>query len=191
MMTKSPRLTLASLAVLLCVAFGDDPYNCTEPLLGVSLGTVAVECGTTYALEDTQQQPRITAPSSGLPPNSAWTLVMVDPDAPSADNPTASPIRHWVVGNLMAADLEKGDVSKGTVVSSFRPPGPPAGSGYHRYWQFLYRQPVPDMNYEPLPDDTRRNWDFEQWARNIFLSVPAQFSNYYRTERPQPNSVQK
>ena len=37
--------------------------------------------------------------------------------------------------------MQGGEEGKGDVLSPYHPPGPPAGTGYHRYGQFLFEQP--------------------------------------------------
>ncbi|XP_051897188.1 phosphatidylethanolamine-binding protein 4 isoform X2 [Pristis pectinata] len=69
-----------------------------------------------------------------------YVLIMVDPDAPSRSNPKFRYWRHWLVTNIHGRDLLDGNI-KGTVLSEYRPPTPPSGTGYHRYQFFLYEQP--------------------------------------------------
>ena len=69
---------------------------------------------------------------------------MVDPDAPSRDNPTAAQWLHWLVVNIpgrrreyshqdltlnSGSDLENGDVSRGKVLMQHNGPSPPENSG--------------------------------------------------------------
>lgn len=92
--------------------------------------------------------PLATAPTVTLGSAQAgkgYTLMMIDPDAPSRAEPRAAPIRHWVVIDIPGAGLAKGDISGGTVTSPYHQPGPPAGSGYHRYGQFVFEQPTPKL----------------------------------------------
>ncbi|XP_023658242.1 phosphatidylethanolamine-binding protein 4 [Paramormyrops kingsleyae] len=68
-----------------------------------------------------------------------YTLMMVDPDTPSRCNPTKSHWRHWLVVDIVGSDLRKGDV-KGSVLSGYRRPTPPRGTGLHRYQFMLFEQ---------------------------------------------------
>ncbi|KAK7475359.1 hypothetical protein BaRGS_00033377 [Batillaria attramentaria] len=68
-------------------------------------------------------------------PNSFYTLLMHDPDAPSRAEPTAGEIQHWLVVNIPG-----GDVSKGQEMTAYRGSGAPQGTGLHRYIFLLYRQ---------------------------------------------------
>ncbi|XP_078285022.1 phosphatidylethanolamine-binding protein 4 [Rhinoraja longicauda] len=69
-----------------------------------------------------------------------YVLVMVDPDAPSRNNPTFRYWRHWLVSEIQGRHLQLGEV-RGTVLTAYRPPNPPSGTSYHRYQFFLYEQP--------------------------------------------------
>ncbi|MFT7813452.1 phosphatidylethanolamine-binding protein 4 [Arapaima gigas] len=69
-----------------------------------------------------------------------YTLMMVDPDAPSRRSPTRSHWRHWLVVDILGSDLQKGDI-KGSVLTEYRPPSPPANTGLHRYQFLLFEQP--------------------------------------------------
>ena len=93
--------------------------------------------------------PKITLTSAKS--SAGYTLMMIDPDAPSAAMPRAAPIRHWLVVDIPGAGLAKGDISGGTTASPYHQPGPPPGTGYHRYGQFIFEQPTPKLaGFKPL-----------------------------------------
>ncbi|XP_064482532.1 protein D1-like [Ornithodoros turicata] len=80
------------------------------------------------------------APGIELEPDKAlYTLVMVDPDAPSRKNPTRKHWLHWLVVNIPA----KGGVSAGDTITPYNGPSPPSGTGLHRYVFLLYAQTSP------------------------------------------------
>ncbi|XP_013100102.2 protein D3-like [Stomoxys calcitrans] len=64
-----------------------------------------------------------------------YTLLMIDPDAPSRKNPTFREYQHWLVVNIPGSAIDKGDVLTAYVGS-----GPPKGTGLHRYIFLLYKQ---------------------------------------------------
>merc|ERR1712176_1729149 len=70
-----------------------------------------------------------------------------------------APVRHWVVGNIPALDLRRGDFSAATTVSAFKGPSPPSGS--HRYGQWLFSQGTRHIDFAVLNDSMRVNWDYE------------------------------
>jgi phosphatidylethanolamine-binding protein (PEBP) family uncharacterized protein len=79
--------------------------------------------------------------------NETFTLIMVDPDAPTPQNQSLAQIRHLILGDLQL-DVS-GSASAGTALlrnstpalSDYFSPGPPAGSDPHRYTFMLYVQP--------------------------------------------------
>ena len=93
--------------------------------------------------------PKITLSSAKS--SAGYALMMIDPDAPSAAMPRAAPIRHWLVVDIPGAGLAKGDISGGMIASPYHQPGPPVGTGYHRYGQFIFEQPTPKLaDFKPL-----------------------------------------
>jgi phosphatidylethanolamine-binding protein (PEBP) family uncharacterized protein len=55
--------------------------------------------------------------------STAYAVAMTDPDAPSRDDPKWSEFCHWI--------LDKSGSTKS--ILDYRPPTPPAKTGYHRY----------------------------------------------------------
>ncbi|XP_069774031.1 phosphatidylethanolamine-binding protein 4 [Narcine bancroftii] len=92
-------------------------------------------------------------------------LIMVDPDAPSRKNPKYRYWRHWLVTKVQGKDLLDGKV-KGKVLSEYRPPTPPSGTGYHRYQFFLYEQP--DEAIITLSEHETKS--FGSWDLDLFIS---------------------
>ncbi|XP_078095754.1 phosphatidylethanolamine-binding protein 4 isoform X7 [Mustelus asterias] len=98
-----------------------------------------------------------------------YVLIMVDPDAPSKENPKYRFWRHWLVTNILGKDLQAG-VIQGTVLSEYRPPTPPSGTGYHRYQFFLYEQP--DDNVISLNKQETKSfgcWDLDSFVSRFNL----------------------
>ena len=96
----------------------------------VRLGTNTVTDGEIKLLAHTQQQPHLDI-SDG---SDIYTLIMVDPDAPSRDSPNRGDWLHWLVINIQPANH-----TDNTMVA-FEPPSPPKNSGLHRYYFYLFRQ---------------------------------------------------
>ncbi|KAM9475622.1 phosphatidylethanolamine-binding protein 4 isoform 2-T2 [Clarias gariepinus] len=68
-----------------------------------------------------------------------YTLMMVDPDAPSRTKPISAHWRHWLLADIKGQSLRTGDV-KGTLLSEYARPTPPKRSGFHRYQFLVYEQ---------------------------------------------------
>lgn len=61
-------------------------------------------------------------------PNKYYTIIMVDPDAPSRNN---AYLKYWL--HLLI-------INNNFAVKEYEPPSPPKGSGKHRYFIYLYEQ---------------------------------------------------
>lgn len=68
-------------------------------------------------------------------PGALYTLVTLDPDAPSRLRPRLRCIVHYLVVNITGSD-----VSTGHTACKYRGPGPPRGSGKHRYMLLVLQQ---------------------------------------------------
>ncbi|KAJ7752631.1 phosphatidylethanolamine-binding protein [Mycena metata] len=113
--------------------------------------------------------------ADGLVKNEArCTLAMLDPDAPSAAQPTSSQFRHWV--REPNAEFAGPAVQTTTAANTYRPPGPPKGSGLHRYTFILFREPpnfsLPEGASE-LNDnvEARRRWDAVKFGERNGLQI--------------------
>jgi len=97
-----------------------------------------------------------------------YTLVMTDPDAPSRADPKYRQFRHWVITGLKApvpGAENPSAVKTKTSTTPYRPPGPPPGSGIHRYTFLLFEEPAGGFTVpESAPEygaalEERRNWN--------------------------------
>lgn len=60
-------------------------------------------------------------------PDTYYTLIFVDPDAPSRKDPIYSQVLHWLIVNIPG-----NEVSKGEIKCEYLGTGPPRGSGKQR-----------------------------------------------------------
>lgn len=65
-----------------------------------------------------------------------YSLLMVDLDAPSRQNPTLREVRHWFLMNIRECFVENGEE-----LFEYRGAGPPKGTELHRYVILVYKQP--------------------------------------------------
>ncbi|KAJ6554100.1 phosphatidylethanolamine-binding protein [Mycena sp. CBHHK59/15] len=156
-------------------------------LLSITLPTGAAPLGAEVPLADTVDAPGIAiaaAPTdddidaAGLVKGETrYTLAMLDPDAPSAAQPTSSQFRHWVITGLtLTGDPTVPALQPTPAANAYRPPGPPKGSGLHRYTFVLYREP-PNFS---LPADAseldpaieaRRRWNAVKFGEQYGLEI--------------------
>ena len=78
--------------------------------------------GVELEVKDTQHKP--TVRFSGHDTHARYTLAMVDPDAPSRDDPKFKEFRHWTLINIPGSLTDHG-----TEISTYMGPAPPKGSG--------------------------------------------------------------
>ncbi|GAA5904833.1 hypothetical protein JCM5296_005085 [Sporobolomyces johnsonii] len=122
----------------------------------------AVQLGNDVSLDDANEAPRVefVAEDPASPAESLYTLVVVDPDAPSRADPKWSPFLHFVLPGLkpqsadsIAATVDKGELAAAAglvektkeALVEWMGPAPPEGTGPHRYVYLLYLQPSPSV----------------------------------------------
>jgi hypothetical protein len=76
-----------------------------------------------------------SAAAAAPPP--LFTVLLTDPDAPSAADPKFGEFAHWVVVNAAAADVQ----GTGEALVAYHGSSPGPGSGVHRYCLVVYAQP--------------------------------------------------
>ena len=119
------------------------------------------------------QPPQYTFPYQ---PNKNYILIMVDPDAPSHQNPTNKFWLHWIVTNITKKNL-------GSVLVDYEPPFPPTGSGPHRY-EFYLCENNNNINFYPVLEKTkitRGKFDLHNFVSNYNLKIIA--TTYFIAER--------
>ncbi|KAI1094214.1 PEBP-like protein [Rostrohypoxylon terebratum] len=124
--------------------------------------------GNTVKVDDVQDEPTITVHRGGSASSSrakessdmTYAIVMTDPDAPSRDNPVWSEFCHFIATGVKISSSESVMQLSGLKdIVSYRPPGPPAKTGKHRY-VFLLLEPAngtSDSLDLSTPKD-RKNW---------------------------------
>ncbi|TRM62209.1 phosphatidylethanolamine-binding protein [Schizophyllum amplum] len=158
-----------------------------------------VTIGEEVPLEDTGDEPDIVFTPMGVPDantgeiqagaaaqEATYTLVMLDPDAPSRDDPKFKSFRHWVITGLKAPAATSASTKNmaalkmKTATTPYRPPGPRPGSGLHRYTFFLFQEPVADAFAVPegAPEygaalEERRSWDGVAFGEKYGLKLVA------------------
>lgn len=112
--------------------------------------------GNELTREDTLDEPSINFSPMNVPPEQAYsegegeltyTVVMLDPDAPGRADPKFKCFRHWVITGLRSPPQTRLQSDKLLAAQSkpattpYRPPGPPPGTGEHRYTLLLFQEP--------------------------------------------------
>lgn len=104
------------------------------------------EHGSLARVSQVKEQPAISVSFSSPLPNSSaaatYTFLMIDPDAPTPDDPKFGYWRHWVVASIPIASSSGEDdiTARGTTLTSYLAPGPKDESGPHRYLFLLFEE---------------------------------------------------
>ena len=106
--------------------------------------------------------------------NDNYTIIVVDPDAPSRENPIN---KYWL--HLLV-------INNNNKIVKYQKPEPPIGSGNHRYQFYLLKQKnVLDKNNLRLHMDNnkvkREKFDFDEFVKDNNLKIID--SVYFETSR--------
>ncbi|KAM3360419.1 protein HEADING DATE 3A-like [Capsicum galapagoense] len=119
-------------------------------------------------------QPRVNVGGNDL--RTFYTLVMVDPDAPSPSNPHLKEYLHWLVTDIPATT----GPSFGQEIVCYESPRPTMG--IHRYVIILFQQLGRQTVYAPTGSIWRQNFNTRNFAEiyNLGLPVAAVYFNCQR-----------
>ncbi|XP_037953958.1 protein D3-like [Teleopsis dalmanni] len=137
---------------------------------------VKVELGGELTPTQVKDQPEVNwnAESDAL-----YTLLMIDPDAPSRKNPIFREINHWFVVNIPG-----NKVADGQVVVEYRGSGPPKDTGLHRYIFLVFKQSEKIVTELFIPKTTREgrlNIKTRDYIDEFNLGNPIA-GNYYQAQ---------
>ncbi|XP_052764837.1 protein D2-like [Mya arenaria] len=114
-------------------------------------------------------------------PDSYYTLICNDPDAPSRADPKFGEFHHWLVTNVPGCRIEDGDERTAYIGS-----GAPKGTGLHRYVFLLYKQPSGKIDFsdvDKIPNSSaegRRKHSARKFAASHSLELVA--GNFFLAE---------
>ncbi|OLN97880.1 Carboxypeptidase Y inhibitor [Colletotrichum chlorophyti] len=160
-----------------------------EPVLGLSAewsSSNVADLGNTLRPADLQSAPEVSLVSgssmSGFI-STTYVLTLTDPDAPSRDNPKWSEFCHWIATSSSPAISSGFSPADLDDVVEYKPPGPPAKTGKHRY-VFIAWVPANGTSHElnlSKPKE-RKHWGGQEhrgvkaWAKeNGLVPVGANF----------------
>ncbi|KAL4897074.1 phosphatidylethanolamine-binding protein [Aspergillus ambiguus] len=146
--------------------------------LTVQFGESPVSFGSFFRASECKEAPTVSFSKEADDPNASkrYTLLLIDPDAPTPDDPKFAYWRHWVVSGLRPA--EAGDVTDtATVLTEYLGPGPKDESKPHRYLYLLFREPEQftlsknDVGGEEFTQ--RRSFKAAEWVEQYGLKLVA------------------
>lgn len=95
-------------------------------------GRIDVDLGNELTPLQTKQKPNVTWDFEW---GTYYTLLKIDPDAPTRRLPLLRELRHWLVINIPGCFVERGDE-----IYEYIPASPPPLSGSHRYIFLVFKQ---------------------------------------------------
>lgn len=94
-------------------------------MLKIALGNINIKNGDVLPFDATQIKPTIHVSNV---PSKYYSIIVVDPDAPSRSNPKYKYVLHWLI------------INNSQEIVPYQFPTPPPNSGKHRYSFYLLRQ---------------------------------------------------
>jgi phosphatidylethanolamine-binding protein (PEBP) family uncharacterized protein len=116
-------------------------------------------------------------PQAGASANTTYTFLLVDPDAPTPDDPKFAYWRHWVVSSIPSSGDATNDAAKsGKTLTEYLGPGPKDDSKPHRYMFLLYREPegLRELTKEDVGGEEfvqRRSFGAKEWTVKFGLEL--------------------
>ncbi|USP79525.1 PEBP-like protein [Curvularia clavata] len=100
------------------------------------------ENGSLARVSQVKEQPLISISSAPAASTSTYTFMMIDPDAPTPDDPKFGYWRHWVVTSIPSlSEASVQDITaSGKTLTQYLAPGPKDESGPHRYLFLLFEE---------------------------------------------------
>ncbi|XP_060517233.1 protein D3-like [Cylas formicarius] len=136
-------------------------------------GEKEVDLGKELTPTDVIEEPKV---SWDADPKKLYTLSMIDPDAPSRENPIYREINHWLVVNIKGNDLTTGET-----ITPYRGSRAPKGTGLHRYIFIVFEQSGQIAVNEQDLKTERRNFNLRKFAKKYGLGK-AYAGNYYKAQ---------
>ncbi|OAA59925.1 phosphatidylethanolamine-binding protein [Cordyceps fumosorosea ARSEF 2679] len=115
-----------------------------------SSSSSSVRLGNLLRVSQVQREPSVSfqVEAGAAANDGSYLLMLVDPDAPTPEDPKFAFWRHWVVSGLKPPSSSSFSFSSspalsssGTTLTAFLGPGPKPESNPHRYLFLLYREP--------------------------------------------------
>nr|XP_002126707.1 protein D1 [Ciona intestinalis] len=106
-----------------------------------------------------------------LDPDALYTIIMVDPDAPSAAQHTYRSWLHYLGSNLKP-NSQDGELNlnapENNIITKYNGPSPPIGSGPHHYQVYVFKQ---EEAYDQAPIRNRAKFNVENFKRSHSLEL--------------------
>lgn len=151
--------------------------------LNVTYDGAAFALGDQLDLDSVAQEPSVSFTTELI---GNFTLVLVDPDAPSPSNPARRFILHWLLTDIPHDGEEVSEAISGNEIAPYMPPAPPEGA--HRYIFLLYQQtePLSVTLGDPALPATRTGFQPEDFAAQYGLGDPVAITFFFAQPESAP-----
>ncbi|TLS26151.1 hypothetical protein PpBr36_05008 [Pyricularia pennisetigena] len=200
---KATILTLA--AAVAPVLAGVPPAEFKFPEADNELGVAftwsgqsrTVSAGQLFGSNITSQQPQLAVDQKKFKAladyKGEYMIVMIDPDAPSPDNPRLRSILHWFQASVTAQTTVASNSTLGgqtallpkagaQALAPYVPPGPPPTSSAHRYIIYAFAQPsnfsMP-RTFSNFSATNRAGFNIDNFVRDAKLAKPLAAEYFY------------
>ncbi|KAF5340729.1 hypothetical protein D9611_007356 [Ephemerocybe angulata] len=161
--------------LLLEVTFPQESETAVTLKAGVQLARNATKGPPTFAIR-------------GVRTPGPFVIAMVDPDAPTPQDPWAAQIRHYLGGNHTVHDRGGALKNQTSAITEYLQPGPPAGSDAHRYIFLLFKQPKDFAAQEVItPSTSVVAFNISGFAETVGLGEP--LAGTFMRVAPDPPAV--
>jgi len=170
---KYPVWVKSAMAMGDIFSFGDTPTK----------GAGEIKPGDTITPVQAQSKPTLGwSGDSGA----YYTVVMTNPDAPSAKDPSQREWVHWVRGNIPGDNLPCDGEDGGDDIKDYVGAGPLDGMGLQRYFIMIFKQKAGKIDFEgkdraPFTDSERPGFKTAEFAEKYELGTPIGFT-YFKAE---------
>ncbi|KAL7089370.1 hypothetical protein ACP275_13G183500 [Erythranthe tilingii] len=144
-----------------------DPFTQTTDIQVIIKGGKKVVNGST--LKPSQVSSRPTVNIGGGDFRNFYTLVMIDPDAPSPSNPIHKEYLHWIVTDIPGST----NASFGNEIMTYEDPQPTLG--IHRLVFVLFKQKSRQIVVAP---EQRQNFNIREFSQQYNLDSPVAATHY-------------
>jgi len=143
-------------------------------------GAGEIQCGQTVTPTQAQDKPVLGWEAEA---GAYYTVVMTDPDAPSRAEPKLREYIHWVRVNIPGDNLPCDGQDGGDDLKEYVGAGPPAGTGEHRYFFLVFKQPDGKMEFDaqeriPFVNTGRPKFSTSKFVEEYELGQPVAWTYF-------------
>mmetsp|Transcript_15131 Transcript_15131/g.37901 ORF Transcript_15131/g.37901 Transcript_15131/m.37901 type:complete len:285 (-) Transcript_15131:351-1205(-) len=169
---KYPAWVKSAMAMGDIFSFGDTPTK----------GAGQINAGDTMLPVQAQDRPTLGWDGEA---GAYYTVIMTNPDAPSAKDPSQREWVHWVRGNVPGDNLPCDGEDGGDDIKEYVGAGPMEGAGVQRYFIMVFKQQG-KVDFEgkdrvPFTESERPGFKTAEFAEKYELGTPIGFT-YFKAE---------